>query len=204
MLLITLLIIFIIYTILIVNCPMITSLDRLIISFIQDKLDFVPIIVPQMFDCVLYSLMIVSSLVVCGIYLLLKKKYFDILYLFSIPLVTYGIGTVLKHIVQRPRPPVEFFINVNPDGFSYVSNHTLISFCLCLMVIYYLAKSSLNKILKIILASFVLFWVLSIGFSRIWLGVHNPTDVLGAYILGIILVIISLKIRTFFEKYIGL
>ena len=31
------------------------------------------------------------------------------------------------------------------------------------------------------------FWILFVGFSRIWLGVHSPSDVIGAYILGLCL-----------------
>lgn len=201
---IILLLAFILYTIFVVNCPMILSLDRLMIKFVQNHLSFIPSWFPGLFDCFLYAGMILIPLVLMGIYFLKKKKYFDILFLSIVPLATYGFGTILKHIVQRPRPPVEFFINVNPDGFSYVSNHTLISFVFLLVMFYLLNKIFSHKITKMFILIFIIFWVILIGFSRVWLGVHNPTDVIGAYFFGTILVIIFIKVRTFFEKYIGL
>ena len=125
-------------------------------------------------------------------------------YLGFVPLVTYGLSSILKHIVERPRPPVELHLSVHPGGFSYVSSHTLISFCLWGMVIYYLANHCENKVLRILGFTIATIWMALIGFSRAWLGVHNPSDVLAAYLLGIILLIIYINTRKFFEKYIGL
>ena len=204
MVLATLIVIFILVTIIVNSCPTITSWDRELIGTIQNALAFVPLWIPTAFDGILYATMIIIPLLIAWIYFLKQKKYFDIAFLGAVPLITYGLSSILKHIVDRPRPPIELHLSVHPGGFSYVSSHTIISFCLWGMIIYYLINYCENKVLRNIVILISCIWMLAIGFSRIWLGVHNPTDVLSAYLLGTILLMIYIKIRKFFEKYIGL
>lgn len=199
-----LIVLFIIFSIVINTYPAITLWDRKLIIGIQNLLKEVPLWIPTSFDGMLYASMIVIPLLFSFGYFIAKKKYFDVAFLGAVPLITYGFSSILKHIVERPRPPMELHLSVHPGGFSYVSSHTLISFCLWGMIIYYLIKYCENKILRIIGIVIASTWMVLIGFSRAWLGVHNPTDVLAAYLLGIILLTIYINTRKFFEKYIGL
>lgn len=202
--LLALIILFVIYAYLINTYPAVTTWDRELILSIQETLKNIPLWVPTSFDCFFYSSMIVLPLLCAFIFFFLRKKYFDVAFLGAVPLITYGFSSILKHIVERPRPPIEYHLSVHPGGFSFVSSHTLISFCLWSMVIYYLVNYCENKLLRNIGISIAAIWIIAIGFSRAWLGIHNPSDVLAAYFLGIILVMIYIKIRRFFEKYIGL
>ena len=182
------LIIFIIFTSLIISCPIITNWDRSIIISIQNLLKDLPIIIPMLPDCKLYSIMITLPLVIGSIFFIRNKKYLDIIFLLSIPLLTFIINCILKPLIHRARPPFELQIStIHPDSFSYVSSHSLVTFCLWAFVIYYTNKYIKNKITKNIIIIISVLWILFVGFSRIWLGVHNFTDVLGAYILGFIL-----------------
>ena len=101
-------------------------------------------------------------------------------------------NSILKEIVQRPRPPYDLQM-IHLESFSYVSSHTLITFCVWAVVIYYVYK--LNFPMKKLIAVLGLAWSVLIGFSRCWLGVHNPSDVIGAYLLGLLLFSIFLKIK---------
>jgi undecaprenyl-diphosphatase len=148
--------------------------------------------------------MIVIPLIIAWISFISKKRYFDIAYLGLVPLITYGLSSTLKHIVERPRPPIEYHLSVHPGGFSYVSSHTVISFCLWGMVIYYLINYCENKFWRNTGITIASVWMAMIGFSRVWLGVHNPTDVLAGYLLGAILLIVYIRVREFTAKYIGL
>jgi undecaprenyl-diphosphatase len=105
------------------------------------------------------------------------------------------LNCIIKLLVHRVRPPYQLQIGgIHPDSFSYVSSHSLIVFCLWGVVIYFINKYVENKKIKTILFSLSIFWILFVGFSRIWLGVHNPSDVIGAYILGLCLLsVYSLK-----------
>lgn len=202
--LLILLIIFILFSIVINTCPAITLWDRGLITEIQRFMTSIPVWVPTAFGDIIYAFMIITPLLFMGWYFMLKRKYFDVIYLFSVPMLTYGLSYILKQLVERPRPPMELQLSVHPDGFSYVSNHTVISFCLWGMIIYYLLNYCENKYLRNAWITLAIIWMVLIGFSRVWLGVHNPTDVIAAYLLGAILLIIYIRTRVFFEKYIGL
>jgi undecaprenyl-diphosphatase len=196
--------IFILFSVVINTYPAITLWDRALIAHIQNVLANVPQLIPTAFDGVFYASMIVIPLIIAWICFIAKKKYFDIAYLGLVPLITYGLSSILKHIVERPRPPIELHLSVHPGGFSYVSSHTVISFCLWGMVIYYLINYCENKFWRNTGITVASVWMATIGFSRVWLGVHNPTDVLAGYFLGAILLIVYIRVREFTAKYIGL
>lgn len=187
----SLLILFIILTVLIISCPIITEWDRSIIILIQQKLSFLPLWLPMLPDCILYTAMIILPLVGFGVFFVKKRFWKDLILFYSVPLVTFLLNCVIKPIVHRSRPPLELQISeIHPESFSYVSSHSLVTICLWGMVIFYLNKYCKNQILKNVGVIIAILWILFVGLSRIWLGVHNPTDVLGAYILGVFLLCI--------------
>ena len=187
----SLLILFIILTVLIISCPIITEWDRSIIILIQQKLSFLPLWLPMLPDCILYTAMIILPLVGFGVFFVKKRFWKDLILFYSVPLVTFLLNCVIKPIIHRSRPPLELQISeIHPESFSYVSSHSLVTMCLWGMVIFYLNKYCKNRILKNVGVISAILWILFVGLSRIWLGVHNPTDVLGAYILGVFLLCI--------------
>lgn len=187
----SLLILFIILTVLIISCPIITEWDRSIIILIQQKLSFLPLWLPMLPDCILYTAMIILPLVGFGVFFVKKRFWKDLILFYSVPLVTFLLNCVIKPIIHRSRPPLELQISeIHPESFSYVSSHSLVTICLWGMVIFYLNKYCKNQILKNVGVIIAILWILFVGLSRIWLGVHNPTDVLGAYILGVFLLCI--------------
>lgn len=88
----------------------------------------------------------------------------------------------LKLLFQRPRPTVTWLAFAS--GYSFPSGHSLITVSLygliALLLFKYLKPSCLKKILIIL---FLLVPVL-VGISRIYLGVHYPTDVLAGWFSG--------------------
>lgn len=183
---------FAIYTSLVILCPKITSWDRAVILQIQALLENVPPSVPKSFDRVLYSFMVVFPVIWFGVYFLLKKKWSDAMLIITVPLAAFGVNSVIKELIQRPRPPYDLQM-LHLESFSYVSSHTLITFFVWAVVIYYVYK--LNLPMKKLLVLIGLVWSILIGFSRCWLGVHNPSDVIGAYLLGLLLFSIFLRVK---------
>ena len=90
---------------------------------------------------------------------------------------------LLKELFGRARPGYQM---LHVPGYSFPSGHSSISFCLFGSLAYLLYKSHLPKWQKYlgIVACGVL--VLAIGFSRLYLGVHYPTDVIAGYFAGAI------------------
>ena len=193
--LILLILTFIVYTIIIKTCSAVTIWDKSIILSVQNALKDLPLYIPLLPDCKLYSLMIAIPLIGGSAYFIKKKEWLKAGFICSIPLVTFLLNCIIKPIMQRPRPPFELQLSIHPHSFSYVSSHSLVTMALYGMVIYYFSKYCKNKILKYAVITISVLWILFVGLSRIWLGVHYPTDVIGAYLLGFILLQIYSTIR---------
>lgn len=189
-----LLAIFIIFSIIMKSCPIINLWDKAFILHLQGVLKNLPLWIPLLPDCKLYSIMIALPLIVGSILFFKKKEYKSIVFLCSIPLVTFLLNCIIKPLVHRPRPPFEMQLAIHPHSFSYVSSHSLVTMCLWGMVIYFISKYCKNKALKVLGIMISILWILFVGISRIWLGVHNPTDVIGAYLLGVFLLSIYTKL----------
>ena len=185
-------ILFIIYSIIIISCPIITTWDRNLITLIQSSFEHIPIWIPKLFDFLLYSIMITVPIFCLDLYFIIKKRPLDFIFTTTMPLLAFTINYIIKNIIQRPRPPIELQIT-HPDSYSYVSSHTLVTFCVWATVFYFLNKYNLP--IKKTIMTIGLIWVFVIGMSRCWLGVHNPTDIIGAIILGELIFSISVSIK---------
>ena len=124
-------------------------------------------------------------------FILKKIKTGAIVVLFLI--ITHTLNYIIKIIFQRPRPEILRLIEEN--GFSFPSGHTMAATALYGILIYLILKSELNKNLKIISASILSLMAFSVGLSRIYLGVHYASDVLGAFLISIILLLILISIN---------
>ncbi len=93
------------------------------------------------------------------------------------------LNFVLKNILQRPRP-IEYRI-IDEVGYSFPSGHSMASMAFYGFIIYLIYKNVKNKYLKWFLITVLGILIASIGFSRIYLGVHYTSDVLAGFLLAI-------------------
>ena len=133
------------------------------------------------------------------LFILIKNKKIG-LSIFSNLVIITGLNQLLKRILQRPRP-TEFRI-IEETGYSFPSGHSMVSMAFYGYLIYLIYKYVKNKYIKWI--SIVLFSILicSIGVSRIYLGVHYTSDVLGGFLVSIsyLILFISIVNKFFIEK----
>jgi undecaprenyl-diphosphatase len=86
----------------------------------------------------------------------------------------------LKYAFHRPRP-TPFFGPV-PHTYSFPSGHALFSFCFYGVLAGLLADRINSRTGEVLIWCAAIILIAAIGLSRIYLGVHYPTDVLGGYL----------------------
>jgi undecaprenyl-diphosphatase len=122
------------------------------------------------------------SLAVVGFLLLQKKRGMA---LFTTVAVSGGLllSTVLKHGFNRPRPdlvPHETYVMTA----SFPSGHSMLSAVVFLTLGGLLARYTIQKRLKVYVLALSILATLLVGCSRVYLGVHWPTDVLAGWTAG--------------------
>ena len=157
---ILLIIAFVIYTTIVKTCPAITLWDKSVIVALQTKLRGLPLYLPMLPDCRLYSLMIAIPLIAGLVYFLRKKEWFKAACICSVPLVTFLLNCIVKPIMHRARPPFELQQAIHPHSFSYVSSHSLVTIALYGMIIFYFYKYCNNKAVKILVIILSVLWIL--------------------------------------------
>jgi undecaprenyl-diphosphatase len=97
-----------------------------------------------------------------------------------------AIVPLLKFIVDRPRPTAEVVDSLYPvGGLSFPSGHAFTAVAM-LGAVFYLARRLCgpNRYAVLALRAAIGVLILTIGISRIYLGVHWASDILGGYVMG--------------------
>jgi undecaprenyl-diphosphatase len=96
-----------------------------------------------------------------------------------------ALDQVLKFVFQRARPQA-FFDFVHPIGYSFPSGHSIASCCFYGVLAAILAARQPSRALRAAIWTVAALLALGIGFSRIYLGVHYPSDVLAGYAAALV------------------
>ncbi|HXG86290.1 MAG TPA: phosphatase PAP2 family protein [Pyrinomonadaceae bacterium] len=94
----------------------------------------------------------------------------------------------LKLSFRRARPE-PFFDYALPSSYSFPSGHSLLSFCFYGILAWLITARMENRNLKILVWTLTASLILLIGLSRVYLGVHYPSDVLAGYAAGLVWVV---------------
>lgn len=105
--------------------------------------------------------------------------------------LVFLLNRILKLIIGRPRPDVLKL--VLEDGYSFPSGHSMVSMGFYGFLIYLIYINIKNKKIKYILIVLLTLLILLIGISRIYLGVHYATDVIGGFIIAVLYLIVFVK-----------
>ena len=100
-------------------------------------------------------------------------------------LLSLGLNPVLKLLVERPRPTEDLvMVWRDQSGLSFPSGHAFTAILL-FGLLYYLVPTFLRWQRAITLVRILsLTMILLIGISRVYLGAHWPSDVLGGFLFG--------------------
>lgn len=107
-------------------------------------------------------------------------------------LLVMPTGWLLKLLVDRPRPPADALIRITNDfsGLGFPSGHAFQSTLLIGLFIGVAALRVQPGRLRLATMALLALLIVAIGFSRIYLGAHWPSDVLGGYLAATPIVLI--------------
>lgn len=105
----------------------------------------------------------------------------------TLPIAVIGAGILIqgvKLIFRRPRPTL-FHPLLHESGYSFPSGHSLISVVVYGLLGYFVMHLFRRHAARIAVAIVSILLILLIGLSRVYVGVHFPTDVLAGWTAGI-------------------
>ena len=103
------------------------------------------------------------------------------------------LNRLIKIAVERPRPDQLNHL-IEESGFSFASGHAISSMFVFGMLIYLVRKNFRNRAAANVLTVILLIPAFGIGLSRVYLGVHYPTDVLAGWCLGIAVIALTAEV----------
>jgi undecaprenyl-diphosphatase len=123
------------------------------------------------------------------------------LVLATIPL--RGVNVFLKDAFDSPRPVADLVrITEQADGFGFPSGHAMGAIVFYGAVFYLAAQLVRRRGLRLAVQGFAVLMVLATGFGRVYTGAHWPSDVLGGYLWGLLLLLVALAVyRAGRERY---
>ena len=95
-----------------------------------------------------------------------------------------AVGALAKLAFHRPRPPVRFALITEPSSFSFPSGHALYSLVFFGVLAFVLVRLSRRLGWRLLILGAATLAVLLVGLSRVYLGVHWPSDVIASWSLA--------------------
>jgi len=128
---------------------------------------------------------VLSALVLAGSGLLVSaRRHVEATFLFLSFSGSLGLDVAAKHWIERPRPDlVPHAARVFTSSFP--SSHATVSAAVCLGAALLLAQDRTDPLFKTFAAAMALVFAALVGASRVYLGVHWPTDILAGWALGV-------------------
>lgn len=147
-----------------------------------------------------WQIVFFGVIVIGAIFLIFRKGHYLTVLIISV-LGGEVFVWIVKNLIERPRPPL---INaLAPEkSFSFPSGHSFIAFSFYGLLTYFLFRKARGKVLKTLSIVSGAIIIIAIGFSRIYLGAHWPSDVLASFVSGaawLSVLITALEIRRKFN-----
>ena len=140
--------------------------------------------------------------IVITLWLLINHEWVQAAMLVFLVVAATLISPLLQRMVGRDRPdfPQDFLRGVE---YSFPSGHTMLATAFYLMIIYLTWVSLGRTMIEWTIIAIGLALIVLVGISRIYLGVHFTTDVLGGWIAGLILFFMAIIIGNLLVAYLN-
>lgn len=188
------LIVFVAITLLVLYFPNMRSIDTELLRTIQKFLGQFPSYIPVFFSSYGGIGNFWWPQITAGAVLISHQKYLKTFLLIFFTQGAYVfVDSYFKNIICRERPSIH-------AGYSFPSGHTTISMCFYGIIIYLVMKYVRSAFWRIALSIFFGFIIFMVALSRLWLGVHFPTDVVAGLFLGFLFVNLYIILDKFFTN----
>lgn len=172
------------------------KITELIISFRSPALTNYFTIVTLVGDLYGYIVVVILSAFVS--FVIFKKWKYMAQITFVLALSALS-NVVLKRFINRARPDLEHLVTV--ESLSYPSGHAMAAMAFYGFLIYLFYKFRMHKLVKYTVILVLTILIISIGISRIYLGVHFPSDIAGGFIAGAIWVVFCIILFNIIEVF---
>lgn len=143
------------------------------------------------------SRIILTGIAILGVIMVFKKQKWKALFLIFFVGIGGLVNLLLKWIFKRQRPTA--YRLIGERGYSFPSGHSMVSLIFYGMIVC-LFVSNTGWVLKTISSLLIFSLVMLIGISRVYLGVHYPSDILAGFTAGEILLTIGFIIYEVFMR----
>ena len=148
-----------------------------------------------------YPILVVLVAAVVG-YLIVVRRYGPAVFVLMAILSGTAVSQLLKSIYDRPRPDlVEHLVNTHTASFP--SGHATMSTVVYLTLASLIVRLVDQTSVRIYVISVALALALAIGISRVYLGVHWPSDVIAGWALGVAWASLSWLVVSALRKWSG-
>jgi undecaprenyl-diphosphatase len=131
-----------------------------------------------------YAVLTLMILSVVG-YLMLARRFHALVLVLAATLGGWGLSTALKDLFGRPRPSIVPHLT-HVGSASFPSGHAMLSAIIYLTLGALLARLVARRSLKLYFILVAVIVSLLVGSTRIYLGVHYPSDVLAGWAAGLV------------------
>lgn len=166
--------------------------DKIIMDYIHDYISPIGVSIMNFISLLGSPIFFLTVGLAIFIYFLRSKKRENTIFISLSIVGSYLINATFKNIFSRTRP-LNYML-IEHGGYSFPSGHSMVSMSFYTALTYILLKNVKDKKTRTLMwiGNFVLIGL--IGFSRLYLGVHWPTDVLVGFTLGFIFFAITKNI----------
>ena len=130
-----------------------------------------------------------ANLLLIGFYLFFKRNKETAFKIAAISITSVVAMFLIKFFLQRERPLVPLIAKVH--GYSFPSGHTFTSVTFYGIIAYIIYKNVQHKFLKWLLIILCIILIVLVGYSRVYLRLHYASDVIAAFCLGLIWLVLA-------------
>lgn len=118
-----------------------------------------------------------------ALFFYIRKRWRTSIEVALVLVLASGLNVFLKFIISRPRPIINRIVNA--DFYSFPSGHAMSAIVFYGFIAYLSIVLIKKRLIKSLIIALCASMVAIIGISRIYLGVHFPSDILAGYLAGI-------------------